>query len=363
MAAYKKRAFSKTTEDNSEGEEELTQNDSAEELVENQLIDGELPEEQELQQTSTSSNITISKSNVKGSKQGRKGFWTEEDTSELIDVICENDYYRKKLSFINNKSAKTSHIYEKVIKDVQKRFEERGDVFNFTVAQTRTKFKGCVSACKKAAMTRRTATGIDDYISRKGYGSWFKQLLALVESRGSWNPDLGCEPSFKVFSCVTSSNEYDNSTYMPSTEGSSSSAESMELFVPTPPKKRAKKETATSLFKEAVASFNQFVSTDPTNAMMEFFKQESDASRKHEMEMTNMQMKMLQEMFHSVTQPQCQQYSPNHTLPVFPKQFQVVQNYDSNRCTSFGNTIGNVSTDNEPSWVELVNKSNDIDNY
>jgi len=68
--------------------------------------------------------------------------------------------------------------------------------FPFTVAQKRVKFKACIAVCKKAAMTRKTASGIDNFMHSKGYGSWFQKLFPLVESRDSCNPDNGIEPSF-----------------------------------------------------------------------------------------------------------------------------------------------------------------------
>lgn len=40
-------------------------------------------------------------------KKGRKSAWSEENINEIIDVISENDYYRKKLISNNNKATKT----------------------------------------------------------------------------------------------------------------------------------------------------------------------------------------------------------------------------------------------------------------
>ena len=88
-------------------------------------------------------------------KKGRKSNWPGNSVNELIDVVCENEYYRKKLIFTNNKSTKNAEVYQKVLKDVQARFAERGEVFEFNVVQARTKFKSCVSICKKAAMLQR----------------------------------------------------------------------------------------------------------------------------------------------------------------------------------------------------------------
>ena len=48
-------------------------------------------------------------------ENGRKSFWSEKNVNELIDIICEGEYYRKKLIFTNNKAVKNSEIYCKVV--------------------------------------------------------------------------------------------------------------------------------------------------------------------------------------------------------------------------------------------------------
>ena len=40
-------------------------------------------------------------------------------------------------------------VYEKVLKELKERCSKRGDEFDFSVAQLRTKFKKCVADCKK----------------------------------------------------------------------------------------------------------------------------------------------------------------------------------------------------------------------
>eukprot|EP00794_Sanderia_malayensis_P008472 gene8472-9379_t len=37
-------------------------------------------------------------------KAGRKSSWPEEAIDEVVNVMCENEYYRKKLIFTNNKA-------------------------------------------------------------------------------------------------------------------------------------------------------------------------------------------------------------------------------------------------------------------
>lgn len=68
----------------------------------------------------------------------------------------------------------------------------------------RTKFKWCVSVCKKVALTIQTATGIKRFIEEKGYGKWFDGLFPLIKSRDSCQPEQAIEPSASVSSSSTS---------------------------------------------------------------------------------------------------------------------------------------------------------------
>lgn len=67
-----------------------------------------------------------------------------------MDCICPNEYGKKKLTFINNKtSKKNAEIYQKIISEVRKRCEERGKLYEYILQQTRPKFKALVSICKE----------------------------------------------------------------------------------------------------------------------------------------------------------------------------------------------------------------------
>ena len=64
----------------------------------------------------------------------------------------------------------------------------------FTVDQLRSKFKKCVSECKRAALTVRTGTGIKRFQEDKSYASWFQKLCEVVKTRDSCQPDQAVEP-------------------------------------------------------------------------------------------------------------------------------------------------------------------------
>ena len=87
---------------------------------------------------------------------------------------------------------KNDQVYEKQLRE---RCNQREEEITFGDNQLRSKFKRCVSKCKKVVMTIKTASGIDNFIDKKGYGRWFNQLYALVKTRDSCLPDQAIEPS------------------------------------------------------------------------------------------------------------------------------------------------------------------------
>ena len=72
---------------------------------------------------------------------------------------------------------------------MKKRAAEREAEFKFNISQMRTRFKKCVSDCKNAALTIKTATGIRRFQEDQA-------LFALVKTRHSCQPEQAVEPSF-----------------------------------------------------------------------------------------------------------------------------------------------------------------------
>ena len=83
----------------------------------------------------------------------------------------------------------------KIIDELKKRCLERGETFSYDVSQTREQFKRCMSECKNASLTMKTASGIKRFQENKGYGKWFNCLLPLVQSRVSCQPEQAVDPS------------------------------------------------------------------------------------------------------------------------------------------------------------------------
>ena len=240
-----------------------------------------------------SSTLTLPEKKPK-KRVGCKAAWPDECIDEVVDIICESDYYRKKLIFTNNKSFKNTEIYEKVVKEATERLTARDKEFPFTSQQVRTKFKSCVAICKKAAMLRQTASGIDNFIDSKGYSKWFKQLYHFIQSRDSCQPDLGIEPSATVSSAESAAE---------SAESSKESSSSKDLYVP----KKAKKEKGPKVqevLEEAVKAFNKAVEQDISKDILNFMKEENERARQHDREMMQMQMNMFRSCFSSpVSEP------------------------------------------------------------
>ena len=84
---------------------------------------------------------------------------------------------------------------QKFLTELKNRATARGKELEFSVKQLRTKFKKCVSDCKQAALTIRTATGIKRFQENRGLGNWFKPFFAVVQTRDSCQPDQAIEPS------------------------------------------------------------------------------------------------------------------------------------------------------------------------
>ena len=82
-----------------------------------------------------------------------------------------------------------------ILVELKQRATERCEVIEFTVQQLRTKFKKCVSECKQAALTVKTAKGIKRFQEERGFRNQFNALFALVQSRHSYKPELALKPS------------------------------------------------------------------------------------------------------------------------------------------------------------------------
>lgn len=221
-------------------------------------------------------------------KAGRRPTWREDDVTDLVDIVCNSEYFKRKIIFTNSKNTKNNEIYGKLLKDLKERALARGDEFSFTVNQVRNKLKKLISECKKAALTIKTATGIDRFQEEKNYGPWFAVLFALVKTRDSCQPDRAIEPTASGSSDVLS-NGSDHSSASSSpvpVDDSEESAGEKKIFVPIKNRGKKRKDFASS----AVECMEKLLEKDPTKDLLEFYREENEKARKHEMQLMQMIM-------------------------------------------------------------------------
>lgn len=207
-------------------------------------------------------------------KPGRKPRWCPEALDDFIDIVVNNNVYKKKLIFINTKNQSNGSIYEQILKELKERASARGENFLFKVSQLRTKFKKCVSICKQAALTQKTATGIKRFQEDQGFGKWFTVLYEVVKTRDSCQPSQALEPS-------SSEKSFDDGD---DNQGG------VELFVPVKStrKRVTAKEKLDATTADVLNMVREAVSNDPTKELINFMREEMDKSRQHELHLFQM---------------------------------------------------------------------------
>ena len=235
-------------------------------------------------------------------KWGRRGNWSMASLNDFIDIIVSDEYNKKKLIFTNTKNQRNASIYQNILTELKKRCTKRGEDFEATIPQLRNKFKKCVSECKKAALTIKTATGIKRFQDSKGFGSWFNQLFALVKTRDSCQPDQAVEPS--ALPSEGKSTSEDTPNKKPATTNQ---------FTPIPNKK-AKKE---DILKTTHDLLKKTIENDKSDSIMKLMKEEFELSRQHELKPFQMLLQSQQPSTHAqqppfgTPHPPAQQPSPS----------------------------------------------------
>ena len=235
----------------------------------------------------------ISKSTNSGSnrakkkKVGRKSSWKEDDITDMVDIVCNSDYYKKRIIFTNSKNSRNNEVYSKLLKDMQERFEARGHEVRFTVEQVRNKLKKLISECKKVALTVKTATGVNRFQEEKNYGPWFPMLFALVKSRDSCQPERAVEPTDGSSENVNEESRASPASVQDSDESTGNgSSDGRKLFVPVKNRGKKRKEVASS----AVECMENLLERDPTKDLLEFYREENEKARRHELQLMKMIM-------------------------------------------------------------------------
>jgi hypothetical protein len=216
--------------------------------------------------------------------------------NDLVDIITSNESYQRKLIFTNTKNQNNGKIYGEILDKLKERANERGEQIDFTIQQIRTKFKRCVSDCKHAAMTIKTATGIQRFQDEKGYGKWFDLLFPLVKTRDSCQPDMAVETSAIDSNYLSEEEEI---------------AKTFDDFVP---RKKMKKLPKKNKVAEAVELLKQVVEKDPAKELISFMQEEAEKARKHELQLVELMLK------HNSTPTTSNQinFSPRDNQTVYP---------------------------------------------
>lgn len=158
------------------------------------------------------------------------------------------------------------------MEELKARASSRGDMIMFTVPQLRSKFKRCVSFCKQAALTQRTATGIKRFQEDHGFGNWFHALFEVVKTRDSCQPEKALEPS------TSNSARSSPTSDVLAEEGQD------PLFVPVKnvKKRQSTKEKLDATTVEVMNLVKATIENDPTKELITFMREEMEKSCEHE---------------------------------------------------------------------------------
>ena len=141
----------------SETERDCKDNDEMEPLEEEE----EEEEEGEEQENVDEEEEPPQKTKKKRVKHGPRGLWKQDLVYDLVDIIITNDYNQRKLIFVNTKNQQNGKV--------SKNWKAGQGARGIASPQVRMKFKKCISECKKAALTIKTATGASSHLKKFSY--------------------------------------------------------------------------------------------------------------------------------------------------------------------------------------------------
>lgn len=200
-----------------------------------------------------------------------------------------------------------STVYSKLLKDMHERFEAHGHEVRFTVEQVRNKLKKLISECKTVALTVKTATGVKRFQEDKNYGPWFPMLFALVKTRDSCQPERAVEPTDGSSEDVNEESRASPASVEDSEKSTGNGlSDGKKLFVPVKNRGEKRKEVASS----AVECMEKLLERDPTKDLLEFYREENEKARRHELQLMQIIMSSQQpaESVQSSTQGSYQPY-------------------------------------------------------
>ena len=168
----------------------------------------ETSDSEEESSLSLSDNENLAPPNKK--RRGRKAQWRDCHVADMVDVICSNDNFSRKLIFTNSKNTRNNEVYVQVLKEVEKRYTGSSS-FPFSTGQMRTKFKRCVAECKKLALgslryrhygLRTTVIHGEDLVRdllRMLHSTWVSQSVVWLQATGSSRGDSRSKDYVSIF--------------------------------------------------------------------------------------------------------------------------------------------------------------------
>ena len=236
-----------------------------------------------------SSNVFLKKHN-KLKEKGRKCQCSETLLNDLVDINVEHDKHSQKLLMTNTKNAKNGQYMDCVVKELNERCVDQGEVFPFDTNQTRQKFRRCVVACRAAALKIKTSSGIKPFQEPKHYEEWFSKLMQYVVTMDSCQRGQGIEPSATEHQASPniSGNDLlyqdsvnDTSSSISQSVNEESSKTERKHFVPDRESgnKTKKKESIENVFEKLNSTLNEIkkgLSNEDTNELTQFLKEDSE---------------------------------------------------------------------------------------
>ena len=177
------------------------------------------------------------------------------------------------------KCQQNAEIYGKIREELKERCATRGENFCFTVDQLRSKFKKCVSECKRAALTIKTETGIKRFHEDKSYGAWFQKLYEVVKTRDSCQVEQAIEPAATQFYRYQIAS--DSTTAEDTSQSEASSTNQSNVSVPI--KQAKKKSSRDDPICEAMKLMKTIAEKDPLKELINFMKEDIQKAREHEL--------------------------------------------------------------------------------
>eukprot|EP00795_Rhopilema_esculentum_P011137 gene11138-20022_t len=92
--------------------------------------DSNKPVSRKQQETLQETTLPVKK--AKG-KSGPKAIWSTELLNDLIDIVANNDSYKRKLIFTNMPKASNADVYRNIVKDINSKCQERGKLLHLGI--------------------------------------------------------------------------------------------------------------------------------------------------------------------------------------------------------------------------------------